>query len=50
MILKFQSLGHQVSHLPFISIEKVNDEELNSSEYGGIIFTSVTAVKFLNTV
>ena len=49
MILKFQSLGHQVSHLPLIRIEKVNYEETNFSEYGGIIFTSVNAVKFLNT-
>jgi uroporphyrinogen-III synthase len=29
MILKFQSLGHQVSHLPLIRIEKVNYEEIN---------------------
>ncbi|MDA9696614.1 uroporphyrinogen-III synthase [Candidatus Pelagibacter sp.] len=50
MILKFQSLGHQVSHLPLIRIEKVNYEEINFSEYGGIIFTSTNAVKFLNTV
>ena len=49
MILKFQSLGHQVSHLPLINIEKVNYEEINFSEYGGIIFTSANAVKFLNT-
>ena len=49
MILKFQSLGHQVSHLPLIRIEKVNYEEINFSEYGGIIFTSANAVKFLNT-
>jgi len=48
MILKFQSLGHQVSHLPLIRIEKVNHEEINFSEYGGIIFTSANAVKFLN--
>jgi uroporphyrinogen-III synthase len=48
MILKFQSLGHQVSHLPLIRIEKVNYEEINFSEYGGIIFTSANAVKFLN--
>ena len=34
MILKFQSLGHQVSHLPLIRIEKVNYEEINLSEYG----------------
>ena len=50
MILKFQSLGHQVSHLPLIKIEKVNYEEINFSEYGGIVFTSANAVKFLNTV
>ena len=50
IILKFQSLGHQVSHLPLIRIEKVNYEEINFSEYSGIIFTSANAVKFLNTV
>ena len=49
MILKFQSLGHQVSHLPLIRIEKVKYEEINLSEYGGIVFTSANAVKFLNT-
>ena len=49
MILKFQSLGHQVSHLPLIRIEKVNYEEINFSKYGGIVFTSENAVKFLNT-
>ena len=49
MILKFQSLGHQVSHLPLIRIEKVNYEEINFSEYCGIVFTSANAVKFLNT-
>ena len=48
MILKFQSLGHQVSHLPLIRIEKVNYEKINFSEYGGIVFTSANAVKFLN--
>ena len=49
MILKFQSLGHQVSHLPLIRVEKVNYEEINFSEYGGIVFTSANAVKFLGT-
>ena len=48
MILKFQSLGHQVSHLPLIDIEKVNHDELNLAEFGGIIFTSANAVKFFN--
>ena len=49
MILKFQSLGHQVSHLPLIRIEKVNYEEINFSDYVGIIFTSANAIKFLNS-
>ena len=48
MILKFQSLGHQVSHLPLLIIEKMNHEEINFLEYGGIIFTSANAVKFLD--
>ena len=48
MILKFQSLGHQVSHLPLINIEKVNYEEINYSDYQGIIFTSANAVNFLD--
>ena len=48
MILKFKSLGHQVSHIPLINIEKDNYEEIKFSEYGGIIFTSANAVKYLN--
>ena len=49
LILRFKSLGHKVSHLPLIRIEKVNYEAINFSEYGGIVFTSANAVKFLNT-
>ncbi len=48
MILKFKSLGHQVSHLPLLKIDKINYKEVNFSDYGGIIFTSANAVKFLN--
>ena len=48
MILKFKSLGHQVSHLPLLTVEKINYEENNFSYYGGIIFTSSNAVTFLN--
>ncbi len=48
MILKFKSLGHQVSHIPLLSIEKMKYEQINFSEYGGIIFTSTNAVKFLD--
>ena len=47
MIIKFKSLGHQISHLPLLNIDKVNYEEINLSEYKGIIFTSANAVKFL---
>ena len=48
MILKFQSLGHDVSHLPLITIEGLNYEHLNYSDFKGIVFTSSNAVKFLN--
>ncbi len=48
MILRLQSLGHNVSHLPLLNIEKMNYEEINFFDYGGIIFTSANAVKFLN--
>jgi uroporphyrinogen-III synthase len=48
MILKFKSLGHQVSHLPLLSIDKINYDQIDFSNYEGIIFTSANAVKFLN--
>ena len=48
MILKFKSLGHQVSHIPLLSINKINYEKIKFSDYGGIIFTSANAVKFLD--
>jgi len=48
MILKFQLLGHEVSHLPLVDIESLKYEPLNYSEFRGIIFTSANAVKFLN--
>ena len=48
MILKFKSLGHQVSHLPLLNIKKMNYEKIKFSDYGGIIFTSTNAVKFLD--
>ena len=48
MISKFNSLGHQVSHLPLLSVEKVDYKEINFSDFKGIIFTSANAVKFLD--
>ena len=48
LILRFKSLGHQVSHLPVINIEKKDYENINFSEFEGIIFTSTNAIKNLN--
>ena len=48
MILKFQSLGHEISHLPLINIEGLKYEPLNYSEFKGVIFTSANAIKFLD--
>ena len=49
LILKFQKLGHEVSHLPLIKIEKKDYEKLNFADYRGIIFTSSNSVNFLDT-
>jgi len=49
MIFKFQSLGHEVTHMPLISIEGIKYEDLNFSDFKGIIFTSSNAIKFLDT-
>ena len=49
LILRFQKLGHNVSHLPLIKIEKKDHEKLNFSDYKGIIFTSTNSINFLDT-
>ena len=49
MILKFQSLGHQVSNLPLLRIDKVNYAGVKFSDFKAIIFTSANAVKYLDT-
>ena len=48
MIIKFKSLGNQVSHLPLLRIDKVDYGQINFSDFKGIIFTSTNAVKFLD--
>ena len=48
MILKFQSLGHEVSHLPLIAIEGLKHESLDYSDFKGVVFTSSNAIKFLD--
>ena len=49
LMLRFKSLGHMVSHIPVISIQKVIYESLDFSLFKGIIFTSSNAIKFLDT-
>ena len=48
IMTKFQSLGHNISHLPLISIEGLKYETLNSFDFRGIIFTSTNAIKFFD--
>ncbi len=48
IMIKFQLLGHKVSHMPLIYVEKKNYEEINFEDFKGIIFTSTNAIKFLN--
>ena len=47
-MIKFQLLGHEVSHMPLIYVEKRNYNEINFENFKGIIFTSANAIKFLN--
>ena len=47
-MIKFRLLGHEVSHMPLIYVEKKNYDEINFENFKGIIFTSSNAIKFLN--
>ena len=49
IILKFKDLGHKVSHMPLIKIEKVNYDEIKYDEFKAIIFTSSNSLKYLGT-
>ena len=48
LILKFQLLGHEVSHIPLIGIEGLKYDFLDYSNFKGIVFTSANAIKFLD--
>ena len=48
MILKFQSLGNKVSHLPLLQIHKIDYNENSFLDFKAIIFTSANAVKFFD--
>ncbi len=49
LIFKFKSLGHIVSNIPVISINKKEYSKIDYSQFKGIIFTSSNAIKFLDT-
>ena len=47
-IERLKKLGHIVTHLPVIKIEKLKTEKINFQNYKAVIFTSSNAIKFLN--
>jgi uroporphyrinogen-III synthase len=41
-------LGHSVTHLPVIKIEKLETKKINLQNYKALIFTSAKAIKYMN--
>ena len=48
LIERFKKLGHTVTHLPVIKIEKLETKKINLLNYQALIFTSSNAIKFMN--
>ena len=48
IISKFKTLGHKVTHLPLLDINKISHEIVNFKNYKAIIFTSSNSVKFMS--
>ncbi len=48
LIQKLIKLGHSVTHLPVIKIQKLQTEKINFENYKAVIFTSSNAVRFMN--
>ena len=48
LIEKLRRLGHLVTHLPVIKIEKLETKKINLENYKAVIFTSSNAIKFMN--
>ena len=48
LIENFIKLGHVVTHLPVIKIEKLESKKINLQNYQSVIFTSSNAIKFMN--
>ena len=48
LIENLTKLGHVVTHLPVIKIEKLETKKIDLSNYQAVIFTSSNAIKFMN--
>jgi len=48
LIEKLIKLGHMVTHLPLIKIEKLETKKINLLNYKAAIFTSSNAIRFMN--
>ena len=48
LIERLIKLGHTVTHLPVIKVERLETKKINFQNYTAVIFTSANAVKFLN--
>ena len=48
LIEKLKKLGHSVTHLPVIEIQRLETKKINFENYQAVIFTSSNAIKFMN--
>ena len=48
LIERLIKLGHVVTHLPVIRIEKLETEKINLTNYEAVVFTSSNAIRFMN--
>ena len=48
LIEKLKRLGHLITHLPVIKIEKLQTKKINLENYKAVIFTSSNAIRFMN--
>jgi len=48
LIEKLIKLGHMVTHLPLIRIEKLETEKINLTNYEAVVFTSSNAIRYMN--
>ena len=48
LIENFIKLGHVVTHLPVIKIEKLESKKIDLQNYQSVIFTSSNAIRFMN--